>query len=143
MLSFRRLLPGHLRYIRPQAVQSAELSELLSEENRQALATGVCLSAWADHACLAAAGIIPMWRGRAQAWALISAEVGPYMTPLVRKMRYVLDNHNVARIEMQVRSDFIEGNRMAMMLGFHAEAFNCPAYFPDGAAANMYVRLRG
>ena len=127
-----------------QTVQTGEISNILTPEASEALATYHGLSAWASGRCLGAAGFIPQWPGRALCWALVSKHTGRHMRPIIRRMRHEISMYNghCARLEMHVRADFAQGHRLAAMLGFDVETLNAPKFFPDGGAGTVYARVR-
>jgi hypothetical protein len=144
MITFERLHPAHIRFIEVQTVQTGELSHVITPEAAEALSAHHGLSAWQSGVCLAAAGFIPQWPGRATCWALLSRHVGRGVVSIVRRMTAEVETYNehCARIEMQVRHNFEQGHRLALMLGFAVETDFAPKFFPDGAGAKLYARLR-
>lgn len=144
MITFERLHPAHIRFIEVQPVQTGEVSNIITPEAAEALATYHGISAWRSGVCLAAGGFIPQWPGRALCWALISKHVRKGIVPIARRMAAEVETYNqhCARIEMQVRHDFRQGHALARMLGFTVETDFAPKFFPDGAGATLYVRLR-
>jgi hypothetical protein len=60
-----------------------------------------------------------------QAWALLSADSGPYMTAITRRAKSIFGRYTESRIETHVRTDFIIGQKWVKMLGFKNET-------PDG-----------
>lgn len=125
-LEFRPLQPEHLIYIRPQAVQTDELARVLSPQNVEAMLSGPALSAWAGGLCVAAAGINRPYRDkpqvRGEAWAFLGKEACFYILPLVRKMRFVLSQERIRRIDMCVRASNACGHKLARLCGFEIEA---------------------
>lgn len=144
MITFERLHPAHIRFIEVQPVQTGELSSIIAPEAAEALSACHGLSAWQSGVCLAAAGFIPQWPGRATCWALMSRHAGRGMVSIVRRIAAEVDTYNrhCARLELQVRHDFEQGHRLAGMLGFEVETLLAPKFFPDGAGATLYARVR-
>lgn len=144
MITFEKLHPAHVRYIEVQSVQTAEVRHVVTAEAAEALAQSHGVSAWRSGRCLAAAGFIPQWPGRATCWALMSKHVALGIVPIVRRMRQevAMYNEHCHRLEMQVRTDFDQGHRLALMLGFDVEVSNAAKFFPDGASATLYARVR-
>lgn len=139
-LEFRPLQPDHLRYIRPQAVQTGELARVLSPENVEAMLSGPALSAWAGGLCVAAAGINRPWEGRGEAWAFLGKEACIHILPLVRKMRFVLMHEKLRRIDMSVRGSNKCGKKLAQLCGFELEAV-LEAFDPSGDDIWLYKRI--
>ena len=144
MITFERLRPAHIRFIEVQPVQTGELSSIITPEASEALATYHGVSAWQSGVCLAAAGFIPQWPGRATCWALLSRHAGKGMVAIARRMAAEVEmyNRHCVRVEMQVRHDFEQGHKLARMLGFEVETLHAPKFFPDGAGATLYARVR-
>ena len=144
MITFERLHPAHIRYIEVQSVQTEEVMHAMTPEATEALAQYPGFSAWASGVCLGAGGFILQWPGRALCWLLLSKHVGRHMTGLVRRARAEIEAYSAscARLEMHVRADFRQGHRLALMLGFSAEALDMPKFFPDGASATLYARVK-
>lgn len=93
---------------------------------------------------VACAGIMPLWRGRSYAWAVLSQDIGPFgMVRLTRAVRRYLKMSPPGRIEATVVAGFDAGERWLQMLGFERET---PApmrgWLPDGGAANLFARVR-
>lgn len=142
MLRFEKCHPRHIACINPQEEQSADVAALLTPENHQVILDSTALSAWYSERCLAAAGITQQWKGRAVAWALFGKDAKDYMIPIVRKIRQVVDDHPVRRLEMLVLCDFEAGHKLAKLLGFTVETPRKPFYYPDGRDVTEYVRIR-
>lgn len=85
-------------------------------------------------------GLIPIWAGRAYAWALLDIDAGPHMLALTRGIRSLFDATEWRRIEMAVDSEFEAGARWARLLGFHLE-HRASKYLPNGNDADIFVRV--
>lgn len=126
-------------------LQSAQTSEAkwLDSGVCTAMEThGFAQTAFDDEKVLGFAGVIPIWPGRAMAYA--------YLTEHARKNKFVfvhravkrfLDGCYIKRIEMAVQCDFKQGNRWASMLGFELEAERMRHYQPDGEDCALYARV--
>lgn len=121
MLEFRPFYVQHLVFIAPQEEQKNLRSAMLSDEYAEALATGFALSAWDGVTCVAAAGVVPIFKHRAVAWALLSEDAGKHMLAITRKVRRTMDMLEYQRIEIAVHSTFEAGNRFARMIGMKLE----------------------
>lgn len=87
--------------------------------------------------------IIAGWQdvgGRAWLSTIIGGDAGPYMVPIVRRMRAMLDIMPFDRIESHVNVNFEPANRLMRILGFEAESV-MRKYNRDGDAY-MYTRIR-
>jgi hypothetical protein len=130
----------HLAAIRLQAAQMY-LSEWVTEEQGAALEQSPSYTAMLDDVPIGAAGVIPIWTGRAMAWSFIS-DTGPqHFLKCHRAVKHFLDGCFVQRIEMTVDCDHVEAHRWAKMLGFTMEAERMKAYAPDGHDCALYSRV--
>jgi len=142
MLTFVKLHPEHLKHIRVADVQTTDYAMLTAPDTAAVLSTSLGMSAWASERCVGAAGLVPYWSGRYEAWALLDREAGKHALPILRKMRYVLDTFPARRIEMTVYVDNRAGHRLAEALGFDPmKAVTLEAYAPNGADVVMYSRV--
>jgi hypothetical protein len=125
----------HVSLMTPQSAQAFEVDYAPVEA-----ATGQAWTAVVDGLPVACSGLIELWKNRAQAWALLSADAGPYMLPITREIRFRLASSSFRRIEMAVDVGFDAGIRWAHMLGYEHEA-TVRCYFPDGRGARLYARI--
>lgn len=123
---------------RSMDVQRAQLGEAAAESLD---AAGPAWAAIADGEVIACAGLVPVWEGRAYAWALLARGAGRHMLRLTRQIRSRLDAAGYRRVEMAVDSGFGAGCRWATLLGFRLETpFPMQGYLPNGKAAYLYAR---
>jgi hypothetical protein len=141
MIRFKPCEDWHIVLIEAQDSQIGE-KELGAGAVGNYVENSLALSCWIDDACVGAAGIRPVWPGRAVAWMLLGRGARPAMLAIARKLRFVLDTYPANRIEMTVRANFLPGCRLAALLGFGEEA-RLASFYPDGSAARLYARLRG
>ena len=140
MFHIRPFEPADLAVIKLQPAQMY-LSEWVTRDQANSLAEYPSYTAFDGPSAVAAAGIVPMWQGRAMAWAFISA-VGPHKLLTVhRAVKHFLDGCFIQRIEMTVDSDFAAGHRWARLLGFELEAERMQSYAPDGHDCALYARV--
>jgi hypothetical protein len=111
------------------------------EYGRSLEAVGYSYTAMVDGRPIACAGLAEQWEGRALAWALIGQDAGPHFVRMVRGMRRALDMSRWRRIEAQVDAEFVEGIRLAVMLGFEVES-KMRLFTTEGRDAFMFVRIR-
>lgn len=90
------------------------------------------------------AGVIPLWPGRSQVWAVIASDIGSMgMLRLTRAVRRFLTLQQEIRIEATVVADFGAGHRWMDILGFKRETPEpMRGYLPDGRDAVLYARAR-
>lgn len=101
------------------------------------------ISGWDGVRCVAAAGIVSLWPGRALAWALLGKNINPKnMLQLTRKVRSAMDIHPAKRIETVVNSDFQEGHRWARLLGMECECARMRCHGIHGQDEAMYARIK-
>lgn len=122
MLTFEKCHPKHFEYIAPQALQMSEYALLQTPGAAEHFTSGIALSAWVSGRCIGAAGVLPHWQGRAEAWTLFSNDAGEYVWPCLAKMRFVLDTLPYVRIDMTVQVGNGVGHLIAKRLGFKWEA---------------------
>lgn len=87
-------------------------------------------------------GLVEVWPGLAQAWALISADAGVIgmlnMTRATKRMLAV----RMGRIEAYVAADFQAAHHWMRVLGFQRETPGVMRkWFPDGSGAVLYARV--
>jgi hypothetical protein len=126
----------HLAQIKPQAAQLHEMDPVDSP-------VGLVWTALAGGRPVCCGGLQEIWAGRAYAYALLAADVGPHMLSLTRAIRFLLDAASFARIEMVVERDFAPGQRWAELLGFELETPTpLRKFLPSGRDAWIYARFR-
>ncbi len=131
----------HLFSLRLQRMQDEFHQQFTPEYGRALEDVGNGYTAMVDDRPIACAGLAEQWEGRALAWALIGQDAGPHFVRMVRGMRRALDMSCWRRIEAQVDAEFVEGLRLAEMLGFEVES-KMRAFTSAGRDAFMYVRIR-
>ena len=131
---------AHLAAIRLQAAQMY-LSKWVTIEQSEALEQTPGYTALDDGVPICAAGVIPIWAGRAMAWSFIS-DVGPTnFLKCHRAVQRFLDGCDIQRVEMTVDCAHVAAHRWAKMLGFTVEAERMKAYAPDGHDCSLYARV--
>lgn len=140
MIRFTPFHPKHLRFLRVQNAQTGE-ALAVSPEAVDGLRDTLAFSGFVHERCVGCAGLIDVWPGRAQAWALLSSECRPHLLPITRYVLRVLAAHPARRIEATVTADFIPGCRWLERLGFVQEA-ELRNYDPAGHTHRLYARLR-
>jgi hypothetical protein len=142
MIRFTPLEEWHIPLIQAQEVQARDQAFHIAQNAIPDLVkNSFSLCCWIDDECVGAAGVRPIWQGRAAAWALLGRNSRPAMVAIVKKLRFVLATMPVNRIEMTVQAEFGPGCRLAALLGFEREA-RLPGFFPDGSTAYLFTRLK-
>jgi len=131
----------HLKPLHLQAAQ-ANIRRFLNRNVGASLETaGPAFTALSGGEVIACAGVMEVWSGRLQAWALLSA-CGPRLFLQVhRAVARFLDAQKAQRIETAVDCDFAEGHRWVRLLGFRMEAPRMRLFGPDGRDAALYARV--
>lgn len=135
--------PEHVHLIDVQDEQSLAKQHFTNTEYLTALSRADSWTVRINGKVVACAGIITIWPGRHQCWALISATIGP--AGMVRLTKAVLRMLRLkeGRTEMMVASEFEEGHRWARVLGFKLETPEpMRQWFPEGGDASLYSRIQ-
>ena len=139
----QKFQPEDLQRIKLQSEQSLASRHLSNIEYAQALAAGdswTCLDRGEVVACC---GFVTVWPGRSQAWALISATIGPAgMVQLTRAAHREISK-KTGRIEAFVAAEFQAAHRWMQLLGFKLETPEpMRRWFPEGGDASLYSRIQ-
>jgi hypothetical protein len=94
----------------------------------------------ADGRMVAAGGLSENHPHYATAWAMLGDDAGEAMTAITRAVRRVLAAGAYARVDTTVRSDFVQGQRWARMLGF-ARVGTMHKWGADGSDHDLYERV--
>jgi RimJ/RimL family protein N-acetyltransferase len=86
-------------------------------------------------------GLIKVWKDRGRVWSLIDIKAGQHMVALIRTFKKLYKQHKIKRIEIDVKSDFKQGHRMAKLLGFKREG-TMIKYFDD-MNFDLYAKVEG
>jgi hypothetical protein len=135
--------PEHLQRMSLQEAQ-AYLSAWVTPDMAKALGDGlVACSALEGDDVLGCAGIIPIWAGRAVAWAYLAPDIGTRFVQIHRAVKKVIEGCYVQRLEATADADFPAANRWLRMLGFQLETPEpMRAYTPAGTDCFLYARVR-
>lgn len=133
----------------------ADMKELLERPSeacmREALSNEAYIAALAKHEAwtlriggvvMACAGIVPMWPGRFELWAVVASDIGRIgMLRLHRAVQRFLETRH-GRLEACVVAHFEAARRWVELLGFHCDTPRpMTAYLPDGSDAYLYSRV--
>jgi RimJ/RimL family protein N-acetyltransferase len=135
--------PEHFDTLILQPAQEYARPNLENRGYGEALASrGDAFTGFIDGRVVGCVGVLPMWEGRAEAWALLARDVG------LRGMREV---HNAVlrylemcpyrRLEAHCDADFPQARRWLEMLGFEFEG-PLRAYKPDGKDCLRFARIK-
>ena len=142
-LSFIPFDPEHLQRLQLSTeidllkplIDSPDYAEILQR-------TGNAETGIYDGAVIGCAGVLPQWKGRAIAWALIGAmprRCWPNVTKHAIAGLEQAHAEGSRRIEVNVRLGFKQGDLWVRRLGF-APVAPKPLWGPDGATFWEYVR---
>lgn len=90
---------------------------------------------------VACAGVILCWADRAQAWSMLSAEIGTHVVSIHRAVARFLAAYPVRRLECTVDPRSAAAVRWVTRLGFQYEG-TMAAYTPLGDTMDLYARIR-
>ncbi len=140
-IDIEKLRPDHIRDIQLQDPQSFLQSALTAEYAEELCAqAGVAWAAVADGRTIACAGLLEMWPGRAQGWALFSAAALGNFVGIHRMAKRVLCDSAWQRVEVTVDAGHAAGVRWAERLGFTLEG-RMRKYTSDGRDCLLYARV--
>lgn len=142
-----RFKAAHLRLLqgRLQGAQLHMSAEIARPESAHMLEVQCeSFSAFDGELLIGCAGLMPMWPGRAVAWALLSEDAGRYMRQIHRATKGFLQQSQWTRIEAFVVKDFYAGQKWMHMLGFECETPEgaMRKYTPDGQDCFLYSLVR-
>lgn len=142
MIQIETFTVDHYRRIIAQPAQ-AYIGEHVSQTDVENLLDYEAFAGVApDGSVVGAAGLYPMWNGRAVCWALLGANAGPYFVQIHRAVLRFLKVQTHRRIECTVDCDFDAGHRWARMLGFQLEAERMQAFDAAGKDHALYARIQ-
>ena len=134
--------PEHLETLVLQPAQEMARVDIAGKGYGEALAKSDSFTALIDGRVAACAGVIPMWEGRGEAWAMIAGDVGPMgMLRIHHAVKRYLDLNGLRRIEAACDAGFAQAHRWLLLLGFHYEG-PLAKYTPDGRDCVRYARIR-
>lgn len=133
----------HVERIELQPGQRGDAA-FCTRERAAALVNDLARSAVEGDAILACAGILPVWEGRAIAWALLSWRLDPHRFRRIHGwVRRGLEeaDRRWRRIETTVDAEFDNAARWAAALGFRCEG-RMRMFGPDGRDHLLVARIR-
>lgn len=132
--------PWHLDWLTVQTAQQPLWEGLTMAYGLSLQHAGPCYSAFAGDRVLACAGVMEMWRGRAQVWSILSEDVPRYRKTIHKAVWSFLRGYRMRRLECLVDPRSDAAIRWAEHLGFQREAL-VKAYTPHGDDQILMVRL--
>jgi hypothetical protein len=134
--------PEHLQELILQPAQARVRANLSDPEYAQALVGKHSFTLKMDGKVVACFGVLKLWEGRGDAWALISGDIGARgMRRLHFEIRKRLEaSHEFRRIETACDAGFEQAKRWLELLGFQYEG-PLLKYTPDGRDCLRYARI--
>lgn len=132
--------PEHLQSLLLQPAQEFVRPYLSRPEYGKALVMPTSFTALDGDRVLCCAGIIPIWEGRAEAWALMAADLRREFIYIHHAAKRFLNSCGFRRVEAAVDSQFCAAVEWIEMLGFKYEG-PLRGYTPDGRDCIRYARV--
>lgn len=133
--------PEHLKSLLLQPGQSRARPYLERADYATALVMPTSFTALEGDRVLACAGVIPLWQGRGEAWALMGSDLRRHFLCIHRATLRFLEACGLQRVEAAVDAEFCEAVEWIEMLGFKHEG-PLRKYTPDGRDCIRYARVR-
>ena len=128
--------PPHLRAVAPQCAQAEHTAYVETLEMAALVQPGAAFTAKEDGMVLGCAGVVPLWPGVGQAWAVFSDDLLEHPVALTRSSERALERiaaaYDMRRIQATVRDGHGRGARWLSFLGFELEGL-LVNYGPGGA----------
>lgn len=128
--------PPHLRAVAPQCAQADFAAYVETLDMAALVQPGAAFTAKEGGAVLGCAGVVPLWPGVGQAWAIFSDGLLARPVTLTRSTERALDciaaANDMRRIQATVRDGHASGARWLSFLGFELEGL-LVNYGPGGS----------
>ncbi len=141
MLEIRKFAAEDIKKIRLQNHDLLELNKL-PDSFYKAVEPLESYSIFLGDKPIACVGIVQYWTGRGEVWAVIDRESGASFISLVRALEKLLSKSECTRIEATVIKQFVNGHRLAKILGFDMEASTMKKYGVTGLDYSLYARVK-
>lgn len=137
-----RFRPEHLEALVVQDAQAFMRPIFSNPKYAQDIAKMESYTAFIDGRPVAIAGILPIWEGRAECWAIIAQDIGRAgMRKFHRAALAFLDASPLRRMEAFCDANFVQAHRWLLMLGFEYEGA-ARKYSPDGRDCLRFARVK-
>lgn len=134
--------PAHLKSLLLQPAQAIVRPYFDKQGYAEALQKDGCsFTAMDGDRVLAIAGVVPLWEGRAEAWALLSANIRRDFLAIHHAVERWLQVCPFRRVEAAVDAEFPEAVRWVERLGFEREG-PLRAFTPDGRDCIRFARVK-
>jgi hypothetical protein len=132
--------PWHAIWLTLQRSQQDLASTLTLEYGHSLRLSGPCYTAFAGGTVIACAGVVEIWKGRAQVWSLLSDQFPVYRKAIHKAVKTFLRDYRMRRLECVIDPNNPAARRWAEHLGFEFEGYMY-GYTPNGETQMMLVRL--
>tara|TARA_R110000824_G_scaffold13572_7_gene58962 strand:+ start:1525 stop:1947 length:423 start_codon:yes stop_codon:yes gene_type:complete len=106
---------------------------------------GMSWSAEVDGTIVASAGLVPLWKGVAEAWMISSDDVGRHRIKVARQLRVMFDevmwHRGLYRAQANIHHKFEKAIRLAEWLGFENEGL-MRRFGIEGADYIRYAKVK-
>jgi hypothetical protein len=106
---------------------------------------GMSWSAEVDGTIVASAGLVPLWKGVAEAWMISSDDVGRHRIKVARQLRVMFDevmwHRGIYRAQANIHHKFEKAIRLAEWLGFENEGL-MRRFGIEGADYIRYAKVK-
>lgn len=141
-LLFERFRPEHLNSLVLQPSQASTYADFSNNGYGEALATHESYTGFVDERVAICVGMIEIWEGRAELWALIAHDIGAKsMHSLHYTAKAWLAQCKYRRVEAHCDAEFGQAHRWLRLLGFEYEG-PLAKYTPDGRDCLRFARVR-
>jgi RimJ/RimL family protein N-acetyltransferase len=139
---FKPFEPAHLKDLVLQPAQASAYADFADKGYGDALAQHEAYTGFVDGRVVACAGVVPIWRGRGELWALIARDIGKIgMHSLHYSVRIWLSRSAYRRLEAHCDAAFLQAHRWLRLLDFEYEG-PLRAYTPDGRDCLRFARVK-
>lgn len=134
--------PAHLDNLLLQPAQAYLRPHMSNPEYGRALMVeGKSFSFIEGDQVLGCAGVVPIWTGRAEAWAMFAPNLTRQFIHIHGATVRFFESCGIRRIEAHVDAGFGKAKKWVELLGFEYEGL-LRAYTPDGRDCLRYARVR-
>ena len=127
-----------------RSLSGEDLAEGYLSQMRHMRVQGMSWSAEVDGRIVASAGLVPLWKGVAEAWMISSDDVGRHQIKVARQIRTMFDDvmwqRGIYRAQANIHHKFEKAIRLAEWLGFEQEGL-MRRFGVEGADYYRYARV--
>jgi len=135
--------PDHLDSLIPRDFERDHYG--LIERFNNLYLEGPAYSVFDGEVCVFCGGVRIIWPGAGEAWLICSNDLGHYVRELClitpRYLKWIIEDHDLRRVQAVVQSDWTQAVRFLEKLGFDMEGV-MRKYGPNGEDYIMYARVK-